>query len=268
MTGADNQPSVKPLRVLSLGAGVQSTVVLLMSIEGELPPLDAAIFADTGWEPAAVYRHLDYLAERCAAVDLPLYRVGTGDIRAQHVAGGRTFIPFYVDGGVTRRACTSEYKIEPINRKIRDLLGLRARQRAPLGAVEQWFGISLDEVQRMRDSRYRWITNRYPLVDQRMTRWDCERWLAARGITVAKSACIGCPYHDDRAWRQMRDDQPAEFADAVAFDHAIRRAENTIRGDAYLHRSLIPLAQVDLSTPEDHGQLTMFDQECEGMCGV
>ena len=39
------------LRILSLGAGVQSSVVLLMSIKGILPRLDAAIFADTQWEP-------------------------------------------------------------------------------------------------------------------------------------------------------------------------------------------------------------------------
>ncbi|KKN55324.1 hypothetical protein LCGC14_0583140, partial [marine sediment metagenome] len=44
------------LRILSLGAGVQSTAVLLMSCQGVLPPLDAAVFADTGWEPKAVYR--------------------------------------------------------------------------------------------------------------------------------------------------------------------------------------------------------------------
>ena len=46
---------------LSLGAGVQSTVVAFMSARGELPPLTAAIFADTGWEPSAIYRHLDWM---------------------------------------------------------------------------------------------------------------------------------------------------------------------------------------------------------------
>jgi hypothetical protein len=54
--GGDQTPA---LRVLSLGAGVQSTTLLLMSVYGELPPLDYAIFADTGWEPARVYEHLD-----------------------------------------------------------------------------------------------------------------------------------------------------------------------------------------------------------------
>jgi hypothetical protein len=49
------------LRVLSLGAGVQSTALAILAARGHLPRPDAAIFADTGWEPAAVYAHLDRL---------------------------------------------------------------------------------------------------------------------------------------------------------------------------------------------------------------
>lgn len=54
------------ISVLSLGAGVQSTTLLLMACHGEFDeqPVEA-IFADTGWEPAAVYRHLDWLASVC-----------------------------------------------------------------------------------------------------------------------------------------------------------------------------------------------------------
>src|SRR5690606_6623803 len=37
-----------------------------------------------------------------------------------------------------------------------------------------------------------------------------------------KSACIGCPFHDDRYWRDMRDNRPEEWADAVDFDRQIR----------------------------------------------
>lgn len=46
------------LKVLSLGAGVQCTALLLMSVKGEIERLDWANFADTGWEPAADYAHL------------------------------------------------------------------------------------------------------------------------------------------------------------------------------------------------------------------
>lgn len=54
-------PSIR-LRVLSLGAGVQSTTLALMAAHGEIGPMpDCAIFADTGWEPAAVYEHLAWL---------------------------------------------------------------------------------------------------------------------------------------------------------------------------------------------------------------
>ena len=53
------------LRVLSLGAGVQSTTLALMAAHGEIGPMpDCAIFADTGWEPNAVYEHLAWLDRR------------------------------------------------------------------------------------------------------------------------------------------------------------------------------------------------------------
>jgi len=40
---------------LSLGAGIQSSTVLLLACEGVIPRFDVALFADTGWEPRAVY---------------------------------------------------------------------------------------------------------------------------------------------------------------------------------------------------------------------
>jgi hypothetical protein len=42
------------LRILSLGAGVQSTTLALMVAHGELEPIDCAIFSDTQSEPEAV----------------------------------------------------------------------------------------------------------------------------------------------------------------------------------------------------------------------
>lgn len=48
------------LKVLSLGAGVQSSTLLLMACEGELP-IDAAIFADTGFADSAARRLLALL---------------------------------------------------------------------------------------------------------------------------------------------------------------------------------------------------------------
>ena len=68
------------IEVLNLGAGVQSSTVLLMSIKGELPKLDHAIFADTGWEPAAVYRQMEWLRKEALDAGIDVHRVTLGDI--------------------------------------------------------------------------------------------------------------------------------------------------------------------------------------------
>jgi hypothetical protein len=268
-----------PEQVLSLGAGVQSSAILLMSYEGELPPLDYAIFADTGWEPKAVYEHLDELEARVGD-RIPIHRVSVGNIRddmlrsALHPEeGGRWAAPpLFVPGAdgraaLLRRQCTKEYKIVPIYRELRK--HSTREERRETTTVDLWMGISLDEVQRMRPAREPWVHNTYPLIEHRMSRWDCIRWLEARGLDAPKSACIGCPFHDNDRWRAMKRDAPEEFADAVAVDAAIRHLPKIKAESAYLHRDLVPLDMVDLSTPEDHGQQVFgWDNECDGICAV
>jgi hypothetical protein len=264
-----------PLRVLSLGAGVQSSTVLLMSLAGELPPLDLVIFADTQAEPASVYKHLWWLAGRCADGGLPLHVVTNGSLtNAALDLGARSgTIPVFLrspagNQGTVRRDCTSDFKVVVIERELR-----RVRSGRP---VEEWFGISLDEVGRMRDASKPWIVNRYPLVEHRMTRWDCERWLAARGLTAPRSACSYCPYHSNNEWRRLRDEEPVEFAKAVEFERNLQAAHRDwagkptkrFRGVPYLHRSMVPLDQADIRSEEEQGQGSLFGEECAGVCGV
>lgn len=244
------------IRLLSLGAGVQSTVLALMAADGTLSGLAGAIFADTGWEPARVYEHLDRLAAVLDAARIPLYRVSKGNLRTDALDPGHRYasVPYFVrnpDGseGMGRRQCTSEYKLAPINRKVRELLGAAPPdfRRVPAGRIaEQWIGFSTDEIGRVSDPTVRYLRNRYPLLDLGMDREACKRWLAAHGwTTVAKSACIGCPYHGNRQWRDLRDNHPDEWADAVAFDAAIRKGGSRglpLNGEAFLHRSRVPLA--------------------------
>lgn len=253
--------------VISLGAGVQSTTLLLMSASGALPRADMAIFADTGWEPAGVYRHLEWL-EREVGHIIPIERVAAGNIRAALVSNGSQRLaspPLFVknaDGSASmlRRQCTREYKVQPIYRRLRALDGPRP--------INLWIGISLDEVQRMKPARVRYVENLWPLIDARMTRHDCVRWLAQHGYPEApKSACIGCPFKDDRRWRGAKLNDPEGWSDAVAVDRAIRHLPR-INGETFLHSSLLPLDQVDFRSVEDRGQLPLLLDECEGMCGV
>lgn len=134
------------LTVISLGAGVQSTTMALLASCGEIRPLpDCAIFADTGSEPAAVYAHLQYLiplllfpvhiVRAWEGYGKPSITASLGELihRAAHgenKAGSHARPPFFTladDGskGMIRRQCTGDFKIDPINKKVRELLGLR-----------------------------------------------------------------------------------------------------------------------------------------------
>lgn len=239
---------------------------MCLSAEGVLPRIDYAIFADTGWEPAAVYSHLDRIEREIAEpAGIPVLRVSSGNIRNDALSPDHRFasMPLYIlnkDGrpGMTRRQCTGEYKIKPIKKQVRELLGYPYPQRIPKGMfVEQWVGISTDEFHRAKDADVAYMHNRHPLiVDMDWSRGDCLRYLKSRGLDrTPKSSCLGCPFHGNAQWRHIRDTSPKEWQDVVEFDAAIRQGNaranatgNPLLGQAFLHRSRVPLAQA----PIDH----------------
>ena len=265
------------LHVISLGAGVQSTTMALMAAHGEIQPMpDCAIFADTGAEPKAVYEHLDWLE---TVLPFPVHRVTNGNLRhdimkpRKHGKYALMPVPAYVGskgGGMVNRSCTRDYKITPILRQIRAMTGLTGKRAPKHAIVEQWIGISSDEIIRMKRSREPWIEHRWPLIEMRMRRGQCIEWFKRHypGRSLTKSACTFCPYHGNAEWAALTSE---EFADAVEVDRLIRDARAGLqrsKGQMFLHRSLKPLDEVDLSTAEDRGQLNLFLNECEGMCGV
>ena len=267
---------MKSTRMLSLGAGVQSTTVALLAVHEEIEKPEHAIFADTGWEPKEVYDHLKWLTPILEAADINVHIVSKGNIRKDTLSEGRfASMPFHMKheqggSGIGRRQCTNEYKIQPILRKQRELLGIAYRQKwkEEHGIVINLMGISVDEIQRAKTNRVKYIENEFPLLDLRMKRTDCLQWLETNGYSAPRSACIGCPYHSDYEWRRIKQN-PSEWADVVQFDKDLRRLKKTgFNSELYLHSSLKPLDEVDLRTEEDKGQFTLFDNECEGMCGI
>ena len=261
--------------VLSLGAGVQSTVMALLSKSGDLPPVDYAVFADTGAEPVGVYDHLKWLSDE---LPFPVYITSKGNLRddIKSAIQGKRFVsvPFYTEsdnerGGLLRRQCTREYKVDPIAKKQREMMGLKKGARFPKDQyVEQWIGISTDEAVRMKPSRLKWQENRWPLIELGMSRQDCIQWFEKNypGRTLAKSACTFCPYHNDAMWRDMKMNDKKSWDDAVAMDKLIRPGIRT-KQRCFVHRSMKPLDEVDFRNLEDMGQINMFGNDCEGMCG-
>ena len=272
----------KTHKFLSLGAGVQSSTIFLMCCYGELEPIDAAVFADTMWEPKVVYKWLDFLISEGNKHGIKIHKVQSGNIRDDALIsqvrgikskGQRKWMamPLFTDNpdgsvGMIRRQCTSEYKIRPLEKKFRLLAGYKKYQRIPPGSIEVWKGISMDEANRASISDKKWITFYYPLIEKRMRRSDCRYWFTKRGLPQPpRSACLGCTYHSNREWRKIRDESPDEWRDVVAFDKAIRKCGGK-RSDVFLHHDRIPLDEVNLD--RDSSQLSLFSDECMGVCGV
>jgi len=265
----------KCLTVLSLGAGVQSSTMALMTRTGELPKPDVGIFADTGYESKSCYAYLEFLKK---VLPFPIYVVKFGNIKDDMLkARGTTdFVvaPFYTQETITGkkgmilRQCTNQYKIQPIKKKIRELCNVGFNKRFPKDKyVEQWIGISKDEIGRMKPARDPYILNRHPLIEMNMSRQDCVNWLNKNKFPLPeKSACICCPFHDDKYWDFMKKERPSEFADAVKFDKEIRTISRKKNIKNYTHRSCKPLDEVEFS--KEDNQLDMFENACEGLCGV
>ena len=276
---------MKTLRVLSLGAGVQSSTLALMIHKGEIPMVDCAIFADTQAEPPKVYEWLKFIKKTVSyPVHIVTWRNLEKDVLDASQGKYQAFtIPFYTKNketeqkGMLMRQCTADYKIKPVTKKVRELLGYKKGERVDLKEVkvEMLLGISTDELRRMRMNRLRYIDNQYPLInDFGMSRQDCIAWMKDNGYPMpTKSACYFCPFHSQSTWKEIKENDSKLFEKAVQMDKQIRDQEkykikNKFKDELFLHRSCEPLDKA----LEDDGQLDMFDgfnTICDdGMCGV
>ena len=258
------------MKIISLGLGVQSTALYMMSSLNKIERADHAIFADPGAELPRTYEILDYLLDwgkynNGIPIHVTNERNLYEDLLAQQNSQGKRFasIPAFTEnGGMIRRQCTGEYKIQPVIKKTRELHGLKPRQRMPM--TEMWLGITIDEIERAKISQLPRITYHYPLIDLKMTRADCMRFFEERNFPIPpKSSCVFCPYHSNKNWKDIKDNHPKEWEKAVKVDEAIRdSSQRGLEEPIYLHRTCIPLERVQFAD-----QLDMFMCE-EGFCGL
>lgn len=275
-----------PVHVLSLGAGVQSSALALMAAKGMIKPMpDVAIFADTQSEPESVYRWLDWLEKQ---LPFPVVRVTNGNLEeaclklVENKKGQKismTAIPCFTKdkgngdvGFIRQRFCTKDYKIKPIEAWLKDRYKIKRGEKVQ--RICHWIGISMDEIQRVKEARPKWMKHRWPLIEIGMHRHMILKWFEDQGYPEPpRSACYFCAFHDNNEWRRLRDDEPESFAKAIEFEKKFQETkkqnENGFKSVPFLHRSCKPIDKVDLRTDIDKGQSVMgFIQECEGMCGL
>jgi hypothetical protein len=212
--------------VLNLGAGTQSSVLLLMACSGELEERgwarpEVAVFADTQDEPDEVMEWLPMLRMEALRAGIEVVDTTAGDLRQQTIDAAE---------GRAKRASNPPLFVRDENGR-----------------------------KQMKPSDVQWQAIEYPLVEMGMSRHDCILWLKERGLEAPKSACVMCPMRGDAGWREMKTRRPEQFAAAGDFDLRVRTGLPGLRGPAYVHSSLVPLGEVDFSNAEDRGQLSLCE---------
>lgn len=261
--------NAKPfLNVISLGAGKQSSYMLLTALEGAYSSIpDFAIFSDTGCEPKYTYQFLEWLKIHVKTkYNFDIITVSKGNIMTDTIdyiegkKAGNPQIPLRLGdgGGILNRHCTSDYKIAPIRRYLQSV---RNGNR-----VRLWIGISLDEMERQKDSDVNYIEHYYPLVENRIRIDAIKEWFRVNDIPEPmKSSCLVCPFHSKQYWQVFKKNFPLEFEKACEFDDMIRNYPK-LRSKAYLYKDLKPLREIDFTQ-----QPSLFPElieECNGLCGL
>jgi hypothetical protein len=171
--------------------------------------------------------------------------------------------------------------------------------------VEQWIGYSTDEATRMkaadqcrrRHNRIRraagskpfeqihtpdgctrractkwepWQVNQWPLIELGMSRDDRSSWLLDHGRPLPpRSSCWFCPNRPAKFFETFRRERAELFAQSVALDEFVRHGINCLRGEAHLHSSGRPLADIADTPPRpgDTADPITAAMDCEaGVC--
>lgn len=248
------------MKILSCGAGMQSTALALMSCENvkypgkwtKVPVYDAIIFCDLGKEPIWVYSQVDFIKNACREAQIPFYILETdlnGDYKRNFGKSRVVSIPFWTIGedgkkGKMRRNCTLDYKISVIQKFVRwNLLGYKKGQRLKIEdfkAHEMHIGFSVEESKRAKSNNHKMFVNEFPLIDMEMERKDNYAYIRdIWGLETKASACNFCPFHRNYFFKHLKEEYPGDYSDLIEFDRMLEREQpNTkIKSQLFISRS-------------------------------
>lgn len=232
------------MKILSFGAGMQSTALALMACENSrsqdmphpaVPVYDAVLFCDLGFEPPWVTRQVNFVRDACREADIPFHMLDAPLYQdfVQSFGDRRTIsIPWWTlreDGHKARmpRNCTIDYKTEVISKFVRwELLGYRKGQRLrpeDEKAHEMHLGFSSEEAHRCKENPNRLFVNRFPLVEMGLTRADNYAYIRdVWGLETKASACTFCPFHTNYFYRYLKQKEPEAYRKILALDGLLR----------------------------------------------
>lgn len=275
-----------PLNILSLGVGLQSTVLYFMSFFGDIPKIDYAVFADTGNEKDSTLNYFDFLIKfQKENNSTPIIRIAEKNIITDLKAVNSSrfpSLPAFTRSssgkvGMLKRQCTSTYKIREVIKVIRSVQNISKYKQTPPTNI--LLGITSDEIQRLSKPYYGWQSHVYPFVGYKisslgtvkldynlsMNRTDCVSYLQSKNLPIpVKSSCKICPFQSENSWLSLKNNDIVGFSQAVEIDSLIRNSSSKgIKSPLFLNRKCIPLSEISFS---DIMCVPEFD--CSGYCNL
>lgn len=246
--------------VWSYGGGTQSAAVAVAVLRGLLPRPERIVMADTSREATATWDYLHNvvgpaLDREGLTVEIAPHSLAAKDV---YSTSGKPLMPMYsrATGGVgmMQNYCSGEWKRDVVRRYLRSV------GYGPKNPIENWLGMSTDELGRLTCDDRQWIRTAWPLVMAlRWNRADCRREVLAFGWPPPpKSSCWMCPYRSNAQWRLLRDEYPADWQAAIALEAEIRAVDPAL----YFHSSGVPLAEADLDGGRAQAELPCTSGYC------
>lgn len=259
-------------RIIAFGSGTQSIAMTLMSMKNEFDDKpDFAVFSDTQAEPNSVYTYFDYFKKKMKKeYCFDIHKVSQGNI-LKDIEGDKRMatLPYFVKKnnnkkGMMLRQCTSEYKIKPFHKFLKNHFNIPRKTKNSKPFIEIWFAISTDEVSRIKESDKWYAIHRYPLIEKNIHRKKSIDYVVNNGYKKPpRSACVVCPYRSDKEWMNLTQE---ELNIAIDFEKKVNKKIN-INNKLFLHSSLNDLDKVDFD--KNKNQLEFgFVNECEGYCSI
>ena len=177
------------IKIASFGCGVDSVAGLLLNSN-----YDEIIFADTLDELPETYAYLDYFEKKSG---LKITRV-----KSKHGSLYDYFFKGKSQSSKFHHWCSDKFKIQPIRKYLREKYGKKE-------TFEMNIFIDYSEFHRMRESDRKYIKNKYPLVEQKLTRDELKEIIKSKGYLLPqKSGCYHCCFTTKKGWIKLRNKEP------------------------------------------------------------
>jgi hypothetical protein len=177
------------IKIASFGCGVDSVAGLLLNSD-----YDEIIFADTLDELPTTYQYMKYF-EKKSGLKITKVQSKHGSLYDYFFKGKSQSSKFH-------HWCSDKFKIQPIRKYLREKYGKKE-------TFEMNIFIDHSEFHRMRESDVKYIKNKYPLVEQKLSREQLKEIIKSKGYLVPqKSGCYHCCFTTKKGWINLRNNEP------------------------------------------------------------